>query len=562
MVTARQVINSTKPKSFKDQGVPGGYQTPLGAIGYDNVRDDIEKAKKVRELTIGSYMMPKVDGTANQIIETDGSGTLSWINSPPAHATTHETGGTDVVTITHAQTTGQTVDDHHAEIHDHVTHTNIGADDHHPQLHAAEHEGGGGDLITHNNLNPQIDDHHARDHELTHRNGGADELNHDNLAGFVVNEHIDWTNAVDDLSTTGDITGGDRYSAGDYRIILNDAAGATRFRIMDNTLGSVYSCDSNGNIVTYGLITFNISGGTINQVGAGLVCFAGNAAGDFWSIAPSSVDADMLTLTGGAGLMFVTPVVNTSAQSWFNNGVTTGVCHDTIAASGSTGSGYKITVDPTVATGFKCIHVICDPGGGTQDVHTVDEQGLISNWDSAGNSRWKRRTWKGCNEMDNTVQTPMTNWAWPGASHYKILTATPSGSNSLYWSTQIPHDWDGISNLRCMIRIVTTLPLIAGQQLSWNMAMSCEQAGDIMGANGQSVNGFLAPGMAVAGTIYELPWQLNYQSVPGPLQPGDEVNFHFYCIGLGSEGEWEEVGVIGAWCEYQSIYPEIPTGTT
>jgi len=30
-------------------------------------------------------------------------------------------------------------------------------------------------------------------------------LAHDNLSGFVANEHIDWTNATDNFSTTGTI---------------------------------------------------------------------------------------------------------------------------------------------------------------------------------------------------------------------------------------------------------------------------------------------------------------------------------------------------------------------
>ena len=45
MVTAKQVINSTKPKIIK---VPSG-PTQLGSAGYDNPRDDIEKVKKIRE---------------------------------------------------------------------------------------------------------------------------------------------------------------------------------------------------------------------------------------------------------------------------------------------------------------------------------------------------------------------------------------------------------------------------------------------------------------------------------------------------------------------------------
>ena len=48
MVTARQVINSTKPVRVR---VPRG-KTKLGSAGYDNIRDDIEKTKHIREGTI------------------------------------------------------------------------------------------------------------------------------------------------------------------------------------------------------------------------------------------------------------------------------------------------------------------------------------------------------------------------------------------------------------------------------------------------------------------------------------------------------------------------------
>jgi hypothetical protein len=44
MVTAKQVINSTKPKITKPPG-----ETQKGSAGYDNIRDDIEKTKSLRE---------------------------------------------------------------------------------------------------------------------------------------------------------------------------------------------------------------------------------------------------------------------------------------------------------------------------------------------------------------------------------------------------------------------------------------------------------------------------------------------------------------------------------
>ena len=94
MVTAKQIINSTKPKIIK---VPDG-QTAKGSAGYDNPRDDIEKVKKMREGSVekvpvfdndivnkayadskdfwqrvGSVLSPK---TAGDDITTTGTGTF------------------------------------------------------------------------------------------------------------------------------------------------------------------------------------------------------------------------------------------------------------------------------------------------------------------------------------------------------------------------------------------------------------------------------------------------------------------------------------------------------
>ena len=592
MTTARQVINSTKPRSFKDQGVPGGYQTPLGAIGYDNVRDDIEKAKKVRELSIGAYMMPKVDGAANEVMVTDGAGTVSWAASA-AHASSHEIGGADLVD--HDNLTNFVANEHidHTAVSisaggilsgggtiaanrtislaqadvDHDQISNVSIDDHHAKSHAHNGADGSGTVAHSDTTGQGVDDHHNSIHAGSHAQGMADPVDHDTLLNFVANEHIDWTNTFQTLVTTGDgtfdtltLTGGDITipNGVDNRILLGDALGANRFRIMDSTLTSVYTCDSNGNITTYGSTTFNVSGGSINQVGVGLVVYGGGAANDFITFQPSTVDADSITFTGGAGMIYTTPVTITNAQSWFNNSLTTGVCHDTVAGAGTSGSGYKITLDSDNANDFRAIHVVSGAGSNIT-VHRVDELGLIQNWDEVGASRWKRRTWKGCNEMDNTLGVAMTTVSWPNASHYKLLTATPSGNNSIYWSVQIPWDWDGVTDLLCAIRLINPAPLVIGQTLSWNVAMNCEQAGDVAAVNAQATNGFYVPGPTAANTIHEITWVLNYNSIPGPLQPGDHVSFHFYCIGLGGEDEWEDVGVIGAWCDYKSTQPELST---
>lgn len=40
-------------------------------------------------------------------------------------------------------------------------------------------------------------------HATRHESGGSDQINHDSLTGFVANEHIDWTNAPNNLLTSG-----------------------------------------------------------------------------------------------------------------------------------------------------------------------------------------------------------------------------------------------------------------------------------------------------------------------------------------------------------------------
>ena len=84
MTTARQVINSTKPKK---RIIPIS-STPLGSIGYDNPRDDIERTKSLREGSI-----EKVPANANDIVNKS----YCDANPPTAHAASHEVAGADLV---------------------------------------------------------------------------------------------------------------------------------------------------------------------------------------------------------------------------------------------------------------------------------------------------------------------------------------------------------------------------------------------------------------------------------------------------------------------------------
>lgn len=64
-------------------------------------------------------------------------------------------------------------------------------------------------------------------------------LNHDNLTGFVANEHIDWTNATQDILTTGTITGSNLSgtNTGDQNLwatVTSDSGSTTADALTDN----------------------------------------------------------------------------------------------------------------------------------------------------------------------------------------------------------------------------------------------------------------------------------------------------------------------------------------
>ena len=60
MVTAKQIINSIKPNLTK---APPQGSTQKGSAGYDNIRDDIEKTKSLREGSV-----EKVPANNNDIV--------------------------------------------------------------------------------------------------------------------------------------------------------------------------------------------------------------------------------------------------------------------------------------------------------------------------------------------------------------------------------------------------------------------------------------------------------------------------------------------------------------
>jgi hypothetical protein len=73
-------------------------------------------------------------------------------------------------------------------------------------------------------------------HAATHEVGGDDLVSHDSLTDFVANEHIDWTNAVENFGTTGSMSVG-------ATAIFNAGYTDTDFVIRKNTAGLAYVYD-------------------------------------------------------------------------------------------------------------------------------------------------------------------------------------------------------------------------------------------------------------------------------------------------------------------------------
>lgn len=71
----------------------------------------------------------------------------------------------DGVPVSHADLTGVTSDQHHAQSHTHASHTGIGTDDHHNKVHTHVNAGEGG-TVSHDDLTGvSVNDHHAQAHD-------------------------------------------------------------------------------------------------------------------------------------------------------------------------------------------------------------------------------------------------------------------------------------------------------------------------------------------------------------------------------------------------------------
>jgi len=145
----QRIVNQSKPKKVKVEA------TPMGSVGGS-------------PLIIPNH---SGDHDAGRILKTPTEET-NIVNKKYVD---------DSFPVTHASTTGQTTDDHHAQSHSHVSHTGIGASDHHAKTTSGEIDHNA--TINTHNLTTDIshdsisdvsaDDHHAETHTIVSHDTSA-----------------------------------------------------------------------------------------------------------------------------------------------------------------------------------------------------------------------------------------------------------------------------------------------------------------------------------------------------------------------------------------------------
>lgn len=177
--------------------------------------------------SFGNFTLPNNSGVTQRLIDEKGITTTA-----AAHHLTHEVGGADAVTITHAQTTGQTASDHHAPVT--VTDTNtinltlVGQDvkgdvrtKSSNTIDFSNDAGGMWADVRYQDTN-SIDlgaDASGLKADLKYQDTTSVDLavdasglkatvlpagvNHDALLNYDPNDHIDWTNSASNFETTG-----------------------------------------------------------------------------------------------------------------------------------------------------------------------------------------------------------------------------------------------------------------------------------------------------------------------------------------------------------------------
>ena len=81
-----------------------GANTTVMSVGANNIHANSSTAKVNSALTVGNITIPRTDGSANQVLTTDGSGSLSWVNQSGGGG-----GGVTIKTFTYDITSNTTV---------------------------------------------------------------------------------------------------------------------------------------------------------------------------------------------------------------------------------------------------------------------------------------------------------------------------------------------------------------------------------------------------------------------------------------------------------------------
>ncbi|MDP7247872.1 MAG: hypothetical protein QF741_04585, partial [Candidatus Peribacteraceae bacterium] len=99
-------------------------------------------------------------------------------------------------------------------------------------------------------------------HASEHASGGGDAVDHDTLTNFVANEHLDWTNETNDLSTTGNLSGTTLNV--DKNAFIFGKLAVSGAIVTDSNLAASGTLSVEGNVTTSGTVviesTANIKG--------------------------------------------------------------------------------------------------------------------------------------------------------------------------------------------------------------------------------------------------------------------------------------------------------------
>ena len=176
----------------------------------------VDKRKMARVMPkVNHKVMPigKIHGEALVLPNNSGDNLKGFVSKDPINNVdfANKKYVDDQFPVTHASTTGQGVNDHHNQIHDHSTHTNIGVSDHHSKTTSGE--------IDHNattnthNLTTDIDHNSITnthnlttdiDHnQLTNTHNLTTDISHDSISDVSTDDHHPQVHTHTHASTTG-----------------------------------------------------------------------------------------------------------------------------------------------------------------------------------------------------------------------------------------------------------------------------------------------------------------------------------------------------------------------